>query len=227
MRSVPAAVVTLLVAALAAQVALHGMPRAPDEAPRALAPAPPPAALQLASLGDAPVLARLAMLYLHGFDARVPLRELDYGRVAGWLDAALALDPRSTQPLTAAGYVYGAVADPVRVRTMLDFVARAFAADPARRWPAMAQAALVARHRLHDMALARRYARAIRLQAPGAPAWARELEIFILQDMNELDSARAVTGALLAGGTVTDPNEVRFLERRLRELEEQAARGAR
>jgi len=227
-RRAPAAVNALLLAALAAQCVLHalGPARLP---PAAIAmPQPPPAppavaALRLASLGDGPAAARLVMLYLHALDTGVPLRELDYGRLAGWLETALALDPRSQQPLVAAAQVYGAVADPARVRIMLDVVERAFAADPARRWPAMAQAVLAARHRLHDMALARRYAQAIRLRAPSAPAWARQLELFILSDMNELDSARAVAGALLAGGTVTDPNEIAFLEGRLRELERAAS----
>ncbi|QGZ42750.1 hypothetical protein IP92_04673 [Pseudoduganella flava] len=222
-RRVPAAVVVPLLAALAAQLALHraAPPLLAAHAP--LPPAPPPLLLRLASLGDAPVAARLALLYLHAYDTGLPLRELDYGRIVQWLDAALALDPHSRQPLLAATLVYGAVPDAARVRTMIGFVERAFAADPAERWPAMAQAALLARHRLHDMALARRCAQAIRVRAPNAPAWARELEIFILQDMNELDSARAVTGALLESGTVTDPAEVRFLERRLKELEQAGA----
>lgn len=221
-RRAPAGIVALLLAALAAQCTLHAVAPPPATTGGAVLPAAPPvAALRLASLGDGPAAARLVLLYLHAFDAGMPLRELDYDRVAGWLEAALALDPRSRQPLVAA-QVYAAVADPGRVRTMLDFVERAFAADPAQRWPEMAQATLVARHRLHDMALARRYAQAIRLRAPAAPAWARQLELFILQDMNELDSARAVAGALLAGGTITDPAEVRFLERRLQELEHAA-----
>jgi hypothetical protein len=113
---------------------------------------------------------------------------------------------------------------PWPIRIMLGVVERAFAADPAHRWPAMAQAALIARHRLHDMALARRYAQALRLRAPAAPAWARQLELFVLQDMSELDSARAVAGALLSDGTITDANEIRFLESRLRELERATAR---
>lgn len=226
-RRASAGVPALLLAALAAQCALHVLVPAPP-APAPALPAPPPAAaLRIASLGDGPAAARLAMLYLHAFDAGLPLRALDYGRLAGWLEDALALDPRSRQPLVAAAQVYAAVDDPARVRIMLAFVERAFAADPARRWPDMAQATLVARHRLRDMALARRYARELRVRAPAAPAWARQLEVFILQDTNELDSARAVAGALLADGTITDPNEIRFLERRLRELEESAAHGTR
>jgi hypothetical protein len=224
-RRAPPWLCALLAATLAAQLAWHAAQPGPRAAPALLAPAPPPAALRLAAFGDEAVLAKLCMLYLHAHDD-VPLRELDYRRVTGWLEAALALDPRSRQPLVAASGVYGAVADPGRVRIMLDFVARAFDAAPAARWPEMAQAALLARHRLHDMALARRYAADLRARAPGAPAWARELEIFVLRDMNELDSARAVTGALLAGGTVTDPREIRFLEDRLKELEAAQTRPA-
>lgn len=224
-RRAPVGIVALLLGALAAQCALHALLPAPAAPAPALPAAPPPQALRLASLGDGPAAARLVMLYLHAFDAGMPLRQLDYGRLAGWLDGALALDPRSRQPLVAAAQVYAAVADPARVRVMLAVVERGFVADPARHWPAMAQAALVARHRLHDMALARRYARALRLRAPAAPAWARQLELFILQDMSELDSARAVAGALLSDGTITDPNEVRLLEQRLRELEAAPQRG--
>ncbi|TWI69464.1 hypothetical protein IP91_00532 [Pseudoduganella lurida] len=217
--SAPRTVRALLLVALAGQVALQALAPPVRAQAAALPPAPGITALRLAGLGDDIVTARLAMLALHASEGDAPLRTLDYGRVAGWLDVAQQLDPRSSQPLAAAVQVYGAVHDPARLRVMLDFAARAFDADPARRWPAMAQAALAARHRLHDLPLARHYARSIRLRAPDAPAWARELELFILRDMNELDSERAVTGALLSDGTVSDPNEVRFLERRLQELE--------
>lgn len=226
-RRAPAGIVALLLGALGAQCALQALVPAPATPAPALPAAPPAMALRLASLGDGPAAARLVMLYLHAFDAGIPLRALDYEHVAGWLEGALALDPRSRQPLVAAAQVYAAVADPARVRIMLGVVERAFDADPAQRWPAMAQAAVIARHRLHDMALARRYAQALRLRAPAAPAWARQLELFILQDMSELDSARAVAGALLSDGTIADPAEIRFLEGRLRELERATPRDMR
>jgi hypothetical protein len=132
----------------------------------------------------------------------------------------LALDPRGQYPLLAASTVYSAVNDPARQRLMLDLVYRAFLADPARRWPSMAQAVLQARHRLHDLPLARRYAAALRQRAtgPDVPAWAREMEIFIAEDMNELDSARALIGGLIASGHITDPHELRFLAARLERI---------
>jgi hypothetical protein len=213
LSSVPWPVAAALVAALALQLAWHGLP-----------PAPSLQTLRLASLGEPIALSKALMLYLQAHDDQpgvsVSLQTLDYGAVLPWLDDSLALDPRGQYPLLAASEVYGAVADPVRVRLMLDFVAARFGADPDRRWPWLAQAALVAKHRLHDLPLARRYAAAIREQArgPGVPAWARELEAFIDEDMNELDSARLVIGGLLRGGQITDPHELAFLSRRLDEI---------
>ncbi|HEX8602200.1 MAG TPA: hypothetical protein VF774_06110, partial [Pseudoduganella sp.] len=109
-RRAPAGIVALLLGALGAQCALHALLAAPAAPAPALPAAPTAMALRLASLGDGPAAARLVMLYLHAFDAGIPLRALDYDHVAGWLEGALALDPRSRQPLVAAAQVYGAVA---------------------------------------------------------------------------------------------------------------------
>jgi hypothetical protein len=213
-----------LAAALAAQVAWAAF--APLAAPRveALPPAPPSAALQLAAAGDPVLLARLLMLRVAAHDDQaagsLPLRALDYSALRAWLQGALDLDPRGQTPLLAASEIYAAVDDPVRARLMLDFVAAAFARDPARRWPWLAHAALAAEHRLHDHARALAYARALRTSPAPIPAWARELEALFASNAGELAAARAIIGGLLHDGQVTDPNELRFLELRLRQLEQ-------
>ena len=58
------------------------------------------------------------------------------------------------------------------------------------------------------------------MRSPDVPLWARQMEIFILEDMNEVEAARIMLGGLLESGTVTDPREAAFLARRLKELEE-------
>ncbi|SDG54549.1 MULTISPECIES: hypothetical protein [unclassified Duganella] len=223
-RTAPRGLLWAVLLALSAQIfwqasrpAVH--PRAQD-----LPPAPSLAALRLAALGDPVALSKVSMLYVQGFDEQagvsIAWRDLDYAKVRDWLQRVLDLDPRSQYPLLAASEVYGAVSDPQRVRLMLDFVYARFAEDPDHRWPWLAHAALVAKHRLHDLPLARHYARAIRLQAkgPGVPAWAGQMEIFILEDMNELQAARTLIGGLLASGQVTDPRELQFLSERLQGL---------
>jgi hypothetical protein len=213
LAAVPRAVPLLLALALLAQLLWQGG-----------RPPPQARARRLASLGDPVALSRAGMLYVQGFDEQagvsIAWRQLDYNRLLPWLQRMLELDPRSQYPLLAASEVYGSVSDPARARLMLEFVYARFAEDPNRRWPWLAHAALVARHRLHDLPLARRYAQAIRLRAtgPGVPPWARELEVFIAEDMNELDSARALIGGLLRDGLITDPHELRFLAERLDQL---------
>ena len=223
--AVPRAVLAALALALLLQVLWQAAGPAPRARPQDLPPAPSRAALRLAALGDPVALSKGLMLYVQAHDDQagvsIAWRDMDYARVAAWLRRVQELDPRGQYPLLAASQVYGAVGDPARARLMLDFVYARFEEDPDRRWPWLAHAALVAKHRLHDLPLARRYARAIRLRATGprVPAWARELEVFILEDMNELDAARQLIGGLLAGGQITDPHELKFLAERLEQLD--------
>ena len=231
LSAVPLWVHLLLALALAAQLSWRAH-HATSPAAEDLPPAPSARALQLASVGEPAALARPAMIWLLAFDARgdntIPYQRLDYGRLIGWLRAILALDPKSELPLFAAARIYAENPDPAKMRAMLEFIFAEFAGDPNRRWPALAHAALLAKHRLHDLALARRYAAAIerRTTDPSVPLWAKQMEIFILEDMNELEAARIMLGGLLATGRIKDPQERRFLEGRLRELEARIKGGA-
>ena len=219
----------LLGAALAAQLASRIAQRPGPPSAADLPPAPSARALRIASLGEPAALARLAMVWLLAFDSRadndLPYQRLDYARLIAWLRAILALDPRSEYPLFAAARIYAENPDPAKMRMALDFVFTEFSADPNRRWPALAHAALLAKHRLNDLALARRYAATLqRLTSDESiPLWARQMEIFILEDMNELEAAKVMLGGLLAVGRIRDPEERRFLQGRLEELERRLA----
>lgn len=215
--AVPRWVWALLILAAAAHIAWQSKRLGAVVSIEGLPPAPSAAALRLASFGERALLARLLMLHLQSYD----LRSLDYGRLSGWLEAALELDPGSEYPLFAGARVYAEVPDRERSRTALEFVYRQFFADPDRRWPWLAHAALLAKHRLGDLPLARRYAQAIdrHTSAKDVPLWARQMEVFILEDMNELEAAKVMLGGLLERGDIDDPAEARFLHERLQELE--------
>jgi hypothetical protein len=225
LAAVPAWLWAALGACLAAQIALQATRPAGRPAAADLAPPPRPQALRLASFGEPEALARLGMLYVQSIDfsggQAIPYRNLDYVRLTGWLRSILALDPRSDYPLFAAARVYAEVADPARSRIALEFVYQAFLEEPNRRWPWLAHAALLAKHRLQDLPLARRYAAAVQRHATAAsvPLWAKQMEIFILEDMNELEAAKIMIGGLLESGTIHDPAEIRFLAQRLKELD--------
>lgn len=224
--AVPVWILWLLAASLAAQLAWRAAAGAPATAASDLPPAPSAALLRAASLDESAAAARLAMLWLQAFDLRgdnnIPYQKLDYARLTEWLRVILQADPRSGYALFMAARVYAENSDPARVRRVLDFIFQAYGANPNARWPALAHAALLAKHRLRDLPLARRYAAEIdrRTTDPSVPLWAKQMEIFILEDMNELEAAKVLLGGLVASGKITDPDELRFLQLKLAELEQ-------
>ncbi len=225
LRHVSAPVLALLGAGLALQIGVHGALPGPQAKAPDLLPPPDTALLRLASLGEPVALAKILMLRLQSFDyqsgSKVPYQELDYSVVEAWLARILQLDPQGQYPLFAASNLYAEVPDQARARSMLDFVYRWYLRDPNRRWPWLAHAAVLAKHRLKDMPLALKYAHALQQDttAKDIPPWALTMEAFIREDLNELETARVMIGGLIESGRITDPSELRFLDGRLREIE--------
>ena len=219
---VPRPVLTLLAAALTLQIGWQiSLPR-PVARADALGSPPSLATLRIVSLGEPIALAQGLTLYLQAFDNQpgisIPFRDLDYPRVLDWLETILALDPATEYPLMMASQLYAQVPDEFRQRLMFDFVHRKFLEDPGRRWRWLAHCAILAKHRLRDPALALGYAEDIARYARAAPGWARQMRIFILEDMGELESATVLLGGLLASGEITDSREIHFLTERLEKL---------
>jgi hypothetical protein len=225
MSAVPRGVLWTLTGALVLQIAFAALQPPPRADAQALPPLPSTPMLRAVSLGDPLPFAQMLTLYLQAFDNQpgisIPFLQLDYARVEQWLGRILELDPAGQYPLLLAAQVYAQVPDERKQRQMLEFVHARFLDDPDRRWPWLAHATIMARHRLNDQALALRYAQALRTRAsgPGVPGWARQMEIFLYEDMGEYQAAKVLLGGLLASGTVTDPHEVAFLVRRLEQLE--------
>lgn len=180
--------------------------------------------LELISIGDPIALSKIIMLWLQAFDNQpgisIPFKDLNYDRVIGWLDKVLFLDGKGQYPLLAASRLYTEVPDDAKKRQMLEFVYEQFFVDPNRRWPALAHAVYVAKHRLKDLPLALRYAHAIseNVTLNDIPYWVRQMEIYVLEDMGEIKSAKILIGGLLESGAITDPHELEFLQERLQKL---------
>lgn len=224
-RPAPRRLAVLFLLLLAAQVGWRISQPVPTARTESLGYPPPAAVLRSAALGEPIPFGGLLALRLQSFDDQpgfsIPFAALDYRNVAAWLTALLELDPRASYPLLMASHIYAQVPDPAKQRAMLEFTYHAFFADPDRRWRWLAHAALLARHQLHDLPLALKYARAIAEHArgPGVPHWAQQMPIFILEDMGALEAAKIELGALLATGSITDPQEKHFLTERYLELE--------
>ena len=180
---------------------------------------------QLFGLGDSIAISKIFMLWLQAFDNQpgvsIPFKNLDYGRVINWLERILGLDPRAHYPLLAAGRIYGVVEDEGRKRLMLAFIYEQFSKDPNRRWPSMMHAIYIAKHRLEDYPLALKYAHAVaqEVSVDNIPSWVKQMEIYVLEDMGEIESAKILIGGLLESGAITDDHELQFLQGRLDRLE--------
>lgn len=221
-RRAPRSTLALLLAGLIVQLALALHRPTPIADAAALPPAPATAVLDLLHTFDRLPAAHLLALYLQAHDVQpgvsIAYDRLDYGRVAQWLLAILRLDPAGQYPLLMASQLYAQVGDPERTRAMLELVYEQYLRDPQRRWRWLAHATIMAKHRLNDLPLALKYARAIATRSPDAPSWARQMHIFVLEDMGEYQAARILLGGLLASGAVTDRHEQILLQQTLERL---------
>ena len=220
---VPRPVLLVFVAALCLQIAWQAWQPRPSARAEALGAPASPSTLRALSLGEPIALAQLLTLYLQAFDNQpgvsIPFRDLDYARVTAWLGTLLELDPAAQYPLLMATQLYGQVPDEARQRLMCGFVHDQFWRDPDRRWRWLAHCAVMAKHRLRDTRLALDYAEAITRGARHASNWARQMRIFILEDLGEIEAARVLLGGLLASGEVSEEKEIHFLTERLKILE--------
>ena len=230
LSAVPLPVLAVLMASLAMQVCWsYARPQAAATA-EALPDAPDTRLLHLYGLGEPDTLAKILMLWLQSFDNQpgvsIPFARLDYARVVNWLDALLGLDRRFQYPLLSASRVYTETPDDAKKQQMLEFVHRRFLDDPDRRWPWMAHGVYVAKHRIRDLQLALKYATALRLNvgSNAAPPWVTQMEIFVLEDLGEIESAQIIIGGLLASGRLAgNDSELRFLNNKLAQLEQETS----
>ncbi|MDH5394529.1 MAG: hypothetical protein OEY11_15195 [Gammaproteobacteria bacterium] len=182
-----------------------------------LAEAPSSLSLQFMAASDSAFSYRLVLFWLQQFDVQsgqyISYRQLDYQKLTDWLEALSVLEPESQYPLLLAARVYSRVADTEKVRTVLAYIFKKFLQNADKNWRWLAEATVIARHTLKDQPLALKYATALADSSSSEiPHWARDIRLIILEDMGEVEQVKLLVGALVASKTVTDANEIRFLE---------------
>lgn len=227
LTSVPRFIWWLLSLSLCMQLLWHQQFIKPNQQLQALNMPPSENVLRIFSFGDTTTGAKLLSLWLQSFDVQqgrfLSYRQLNYLALIAWLKVTLALDPLAEYPLFSASYLYSGVQDQDKLHQMLDFIYNQTLVDPIRRWRWLAHAAILAKHRLHDLPLALQYAETVAKHAnTDMPDWVQQMHIFILEDMGELERARLEIGGLLASGTLTDQNEILFFQQRLHALEQKS-----
>ena len=212
----------------AAQLAHHHLARERIEASyRPLTPPSSASVYRHAAMGSERLLAHLLAirLQLHDNQAGQHFRYslIDYDLLVDWLEQISAVVPDNEYPMLLASRIYTLTSNPARLRLILAFIERRFDDNPQLHWRRLAEASLIAKHKLGDLELALDFAQKLAAQPASVemPAWARDFEFLILAEMNELESAIAIIQALLQSDSVKDVDERRFLREKLLDFQRQ------
>ncbi len=147
---------------------------------------------------------------------------IDYDRLVEWLERISDISARTEYPMLLASRIYTQTQHRERLRKMLAFIERRFDDNPQLHWRRLAEASVIAKHKLEDLDFALRLAQKLAAQPESVemPRWARDFEILLLADLNEFESAIAIIQALLQSGSITDPDELRFLREKLLDFQQ-------
>jgi len=158
-------------------------------------------------------------LQLHDNQAGKHVRysRLDYERLVDWLDQIYQLNTQSEYPTMLASRVYSQTRDKARLKIILEFIDRTFIQNPQLHWRRLAEASVIAKHKLGDLQLALQMAEKLSSQPASVvmSRWARDMQFILLGDMNEFETAITIIVALLQSEAVNDPDEARFLKEKL------------
>lgn len=145
---------------------------------------------------------------------------MDYERLIAWLEQISDTAPGTEYPLLLASRIYSQTGSEERLRMIVAFIERRFGENPQKHWRRLAEASLLARHKLGDLELALRLAERLARQPESVvmPQWARDFEFLLLAELNEYEASIAIIQAMLESGSITDVDERRFLREKLSEF---------
>jgi len=147
---------------------------------------------------------------------------IDYDVLIDWLELVSTMNPGGEYATLLASRIYSQTGDAGRLRQILAFIERRFDKNPQLHWRRLAEASLLAKHKLHDLERALQMAEKIARQPASVqmPQWARDFRFLLLAELNEFESAIAIIQALLQSKAVADPDEKRFLEGKLTDFQQ-------
>lgn len=227
LRKPPIKIVGMLLVALSMQLGYGAIKAQPMVRAEDLAAPPSQPILELLALGDKTAFSRILMIWLQNFDNQPGLAlrftNLDYENLAKWLNVILAIDPKSDYPLFAALNFYVLNPDKQRTRRMLQFLHDQYQYDPKKRWRWLAFAAVTAKHRLKDDALALKFLNDLddKVGRGELPRWVLGVKLSVMRSLGELESARVLVGGMLHSGKISEPSEIKFLSDWLEALEKE------
>jgi hypothetical protein len=215
-------IVTLVIQLSIAQLSLFRSELAYQPLPEALASS----TYRIAAIGSDRLMSYLLAIRLQLHDNQsgkhIRYEQLDYQKLASWLDQINRLNTESEYPAILASRVYSQTSDKKKLRLMIDFIQRSFAQNPGLNWRRMTEATILAKHKLDDLELALSLAGQLTKQSANVamPHWARDMQFILLGEMNEFEAGIAIIIALIESGSIDDPDEQRFLKGKLLDFQQ-------
>ncbi len=166
------------------------------------------------ALGDEQFAYRLYGLFIQNMGDTggrvVSLNEYNYEELSKWFVLQNELDPRSDFTPFLAGYFFGFIKDPEKLRPLVRYLELAAGNGEGEKWRFLAQAAFLARFKMQDQELALKLAYKLsQFDNPGMPPWAKQMPAFILSSEGEKEAAFALMVSLLETERENlHPNEV-------------------
>lgn len=179
------------------------------------------------SFGSDQLLSYLLLLKLQLHDNQkgkhVNYSHLDYPILKSWLLTIAQLNPDSDYPAFLASRIYSSVLDAEKIQQMIDVIDILFQQQPALHWRRMTEATLIAKHQLNDLPQALSLARKI-AELPSTiklPFWARDMELILLDEIGQKESALLLINSMLQSGDLQDRDEKIFLQQRLLKIQQE------
>lgn len=179
-------------------------------------PPPPEKNRTVASfLGDEGLAYRVSAFLLQNYGNTsgagvIALKDYDYGRLAGWFRLLKLIDARSDYVPFMAAYYFSATQDPSQLDSVIDYLADVGRDKSGEKWRWLAQAVYLAKHRQNDLPKALKLAHELSQQyRPGMPAWSKQMEAIISNDIGDKKMAYAIMlGILTSNVDHMHPNEI-------------------
>jgi len=145
------------------------------------------------------------------FGRSTPLKDYDYVKLLAWFRLLDGLDEKSNYIPALAAYYYSNTQRASDNKYIIEYLEENAARDPEHKWWWLAQAAMIAKYRLHDKAKALEIARHLSGIPGDLPIWARQLPAFLYADMGEKDQAIIIIRDILKNYKNLPPDELNFM----------------
>ena len=155
--------------------------------------APHIAEARIEALGDSQLAFRTLAFSLQNsgdsFGRFTALKNYDFEVVAGWLHLLDKLDAKSNYTPSIASYYYSNTQRKEDNKYIVEYLNSHYDTDPKNKWWWLTQAVSIANFKMKNKELALKYAKKLAQSEAEIPLWARNMGIFILEQMGEKDQA--------------------------------------